>query len=181
MSKECEVCGRSIRTGRKYCFIHRHGTEGRTYKIKSTDSIIILPIVFIMLLIIYFYIDYLDFSKKSNTVEDSRQNEVIMLTNNYCQSEIRDNKVMDILDEYYFNDKNAALEWAINQGNLTYTMIQNIGKSGFVSSGQTLDEKYNYPIVVFHIISQSETKRGEGFVVCNIYGYIDDNLNWILK
>jgi len=26
--KECEVCGRPIRTGRKYCFEHRNSQDG---------------------------------------------------------------------------------------------------------------------------------------------------------
>jgi hypothetical protein len=32
MAKECEICGRSIRTGRKYCWEHRHNSQADSIK-----------------------------------------------------------------------------------------------------------------------------------------------------
>jgi hypothetical protein len=38
MSKECEICGRPIKTGSKYCWEHRHTAQSESLRIKSEED-----------------------------------------------------------------------------------------------------------------------------------------------
>ena len=41
MLRECEICGRPIKTGRKYCWEHRHTVQaGKIREDKKTEELI---------------------------------------------------------------------------------------------------------------------------------------------
>lgn len=64
MARECEICGRTLRTGRKYCYEHRSQGYAKRPASSSEDNIfaLLIGIVIIIMLLgaaMYFVVEWL--------------------------------------------------------------------------------------------------------------------------
>ncbi|MFH1289989.1 MAG: hypothetical protein ABIH92_01130 [Nanoarchaeota archaeon] len=71
MGRECKVCGRTLKTGRKYCYLHKHGHEYKKKEDYGVSKVMLAIIVACLIFVILIFVFASDSIKSGEEPDNS--------------------------------------------------------------------------------------------------------------